>query len=634
MNTGTRAEPRTAADTLVDAGLLSLCRSALDSYPGGLLIIDASDRPIMVGPRSDSLTAALDRAAAEEARHASGASGMAPAPADGLPVAMPGPVRALAERARGDGAAVEEIVSLPGETGPTWFRLSLLPLECLEPDCEPGRLLVLARDVTLERTLRAALVDSRQRYKDFVEISTDFAWETGRDGAFVFVSPRGALGYPAQRLVATDPASLVAEYFGPGSIPFHAREPVEDVDVWLRAATGALACVRMSATPLYNAHGEWSGARGVGRDVTRERDRDAALARARNRERILAYITRAIRDEVNPTDMLATAAETLGRGLGATVCQVFRVPETDDAERPTAGPGEGATAATADNGEGPPLTFVPGARWGDLGYMAAGPVLDRLRQRRGRLEVEIGDWSIMAAPTVYRHALNGAVVLWREAGRGPWSEDDRLLIGEIASQLGIALEQIANHESILRMSRTDPLTGLFNRRAFFGELERRHRRLERDRSPASLIYLDLDNFKVINDRSGHQAGDDLLLRLRDVLVGNTRPTDLVARLGGDEFAVWLEGADTSVAQAKAEILVTAARALDEAAIGGDKPLSLSLGLAVHEAGSGETLAEMLARADAAMYAAKHTGKNAWRLAPPPGGRGGPAPDSRGMEVKA
>lgn len=600
----------------MDAGGLSLRRGALDAYPGGVLVINAQDRPVVVGPRSDSLTAALERAALEDAP---AGDDDARTTRDGLPPPMPALVRELAARARANDAAVEEIVSLPGESGPAWFRLSLLPLEAEDVGGALGQVLVLARDVTLERTLRAALVDSRQRYKDFVEISTDFAWETGRDGNFVFVSPRGALGYPAQRLVASDPGSLVAEYFGPGAIPFHAREPVEDVDVWLRSATGALACVRMSATPLFDDQGAWSGARGVGRDVTRERDRDAALARARNRERILAYITRAIRDEVNPSDMLATAAETMARGLGATMCQIFRVPSPEDGDgdisAPPLFPGPEDQAAL------PELTFVPGARWGDLGYMAAGPVLDRLRQRRGRLEVDIGDWSIMAAPTVYRHRLNGAVVLWRETARGPWSEDDRLLISEIASQLGIALEQIANHESILRISRTDPLTGLFNRRAFFGELDRRFRRLARDRGPAALIYLDLDNFKAVNDRLGHQAGDDALIRLRDILVGNTRPTDLVARLGGDEFAVWLEGADVTVAQTKAEALVQAARGLNDAVGGGiGKTLSVSLGVAVWSPDVAETLDEMVARADGAMYAAKHTGKNAWRLAGPPGGR--------------
>jgi len=71
--------------------------------------------------------------------------------------------------------------------------------------------LVLGRDVTLERSLRAALVESRQRYKDLVEISNDFAWETDAEGRFVFVSPRGALGYPATELVGRPAAELLLD---------------------------------------------------------------------------------------------------------------------------------------------------------------------------------------------------------------------------------------------------------------------------------------------------------------------------------------------------------------------------------------------------------------------------------------
>lgn len=161
------------------------------------------------------------------------------------------------------------------------------------------------------------------------------------------------------------------------------------------------------------------------------------------------------------------------------------------------------------------------------------------------------------------------------------------------------------------------MTGLYNRRAFFKELERRLQRLTRDGGPGALIYLDLDNFKAINQHKGHRAGDLVLLRLRDVLVSASRPTDVVARLGSDEFAVWLEGADIDVAKERAEQLVTAAQYLAAESPNPSVPLCLSLGVAVHRAGAGDTLEELVARADAARQGAKHTGKNAWRFADMP-----------------
>ena len=95
------------------------------------------------------------------------------------------------------------------------LQITLVPL-----DAGAGTLLFV-RDLTLDNSLRLALVDSRRRYKDFIEISTDFAWETGPDNRFAFVPPRGALGYSADALMAIDPASLViSESAAPVDTPF------------------------------------------------------------------------------------------------------------------------------------------------------------------------------------------------------------------------------------------------------------------------------------------------------------------------------------------------------------------------------------------------------------------------------
>src|SRR3546814_3704658 len=95
--------------------------------------------------------------------------------------------------------------------------------------------LLLGRDVTLERSLRAALVESRQRYKDLVEISNDFAWETDGEGRFAFVSPRGALGYPATALVGRSAHELLLDPSvgdDAAASPFTARSMVEEAELW------------------------------------------------------------------------------------------------------------------------------------------------------------------------------------------------------------------------------------------------------------------------------------------------------------------------------------------------------------------------------------------------------------------
>lgn len=467
------------------------------------------------------------------------------------------------------------------------YDLTVLPL----PD---GRVAMLAREVTLHHNLRAALVESRQRYKDFVEISSDFAWETGIDGTFVFVSPRGALGHPAADLIGRDPVDLVMERDAQMGLPFSTHVPIDHGEVWVRRADGVPVCVTVAARPIFDRSGRWIGTRGVCRDVTTERERDLQLARARNRERIVNHIVRTFRDEVDPNNMLNVAAETLARGMGASDCHIFRRPsDTLEESHPSE----------------LPAGLIPGARYGALAYLSSLPVLDALDHGEELVEMDVEGRQVLAVASRHHHRVNGAVVLYRVAERGNWGVDDRFLLSDLADQIGIANEQIAAHESIVRLSRTDSLTGLFNRRAFFEELERRHKRLQRTGASAALLYVDLDNFKMVNDVHGHAAGDAVLQLVRDMLLGNTRPTDLVARLGGDEFAVWLEGGTLDVAEDKARLLLSMAERLLRPRSGNlDHPLGLSMGIAVHDPSHPESLHDLMARADQAMYSVKKTGK--------------------------
>ena len=477
------------------------------------------------------------------------------------------------------------------------LQVTLVPLD-------DGRgTLLFVRDLTLDNSLRLALVDSRRRYKDFIDISTDFAWETGTDQRFTFVPPRGALGYSADALMALEPVALmVTESAGSGEIPFLTRRRMENEEAWLRTSDGRSACVVVSAMPLIARDGTWIGARGVCRDVTEIRDREATLTRVRNRERVLTRIVRAFRDEVNPEAMLGVAAEALAKGLGAEHCHIFRTTQVD----PSAAP---ATSATPG--------FQLAARYGDLNAAQAAPVLNTIAGGAGAVELLLGDRQVLAAPARYQSDSNGAVVLWRPVERGAWSDDDRLLIGDIANQVGITIEQFTHHEHVLRISRTDALTGLLNRGAFMDALRRFLARLKRDGGDAVLMYVDLDNFKIVNDVRGHQAGDDLLMKIRDILIQQTRPTDMIARLGGDEFAVWLNGADLTIAKTRADQFLDRIKRLAHLSGSPDRPVGMSIGIAVWDQQADEALDAFLARADAAMYQAKRGGKGHYTIADPP-----------------
>lgn len=158
------------------------------------------------------------------------------------------------------------------------------------------------------------------------------------------------------------------------------------------------------------------------------------------------------------------------------------------------------------------------------------------------------------------------------------------------------------------LSSHDALTGLLNRRAFLevGEIEAN--RALRYPHPVAVIFIDLDNFKLVNDRRGHAAGDAALKAVSVALKKSLRATDTVARLGGDEFAVILPEIDLKAATAAANKIANAM----SAALTKFPPVTTSLGIAWFEK-QGNGFAAMLKAADALMYEMKQDGKGGIRM---------------------
>ncbi|WP_298632559.1 diguanylate cyclase [uncultured Umboniibacter sp.] len=157
--------------------------------------------------------------------------------------------------------------------------------------------------------------------------------------------------------------------------------------------------------------------------------------------------------------------------------------------------------------------------------------------------------------------------------------------------------------TLTKLSSLDPLTGLLNRRSFFEEVTKRL-----DQSAVStestVMYIDVDGFKQVNDEHGHPAGDDMLQSLAGYLSKRLRSSDLTSRVGGDEFVAYLHGTTLANAQRLAEAL---RRDVEELARSRGLSCSLSFGLV--SVSKGEALRSAVGRADAALYQAKSQGGN-------------------------
>jgi len=170
-------------------------------------------------------------------------------------------------------------------------------------------------------------------------------------------------------------------------------------------------------------------------------------------------------------------------------------------------------------------------------------------------------------------------------------------------------------EQLIHLANHDPLTSLFNRRRFDEEVERQLQEAARYGVRGALLFMDLDQFKDVNDSRGHRAGDELLTGLASLLRERLRRTDVVARLGGDEFAVLLPHTEPDQARGIAAELLDAIRNYTFMVGGSPLRISASIGIALFPE-HGATAGELLSHADLAMYRAKDDGRNRFNVFAP------------------
>jgi diguanylate cyclase (GGDEF)-like protein len=186
------------------------------------------------------------------------------------------------------------------------------------------------------------------------------------------------------------------------------------------------------------------------------------------------------------------------------------------------------------------------------------------------------------------------------------------LLADLERMRGEADALGARLKELEALADRDPLADVLNRRAFVRELSRMLAFAERHGGPVSLLYVDLDGFKALNDRHGHRAGDAAIVAVSRILTESLRETDSVGRVGGDEFAAVLYRADAAQAKAKADRLRAAILAEKIVVDGATLPLDASIG--VYETHPGDTAEAALEAADAAMYEVKRAARGLNRKA--------------------
>jgi diguanylate cyclase (GGDEF)-like protein len=216
--------------------------------------------------------------------------------------------------------------------------------------------------------------------------------------------------------------------------------------------------------------------------------------------------------------------------------------------------------------------------------------------------------AMLAVPILREHQLLGLVTTV-DPEDGVFGDEDIESLSALAVQAGVAIENARLHRVVERQAVTDALTGLANRRQFYEVLGREYERAQRFGTPLSLILLDIDDFKQINDTRGHLAGDAVLHGVAATLAELIREIDMAARYGGEEFAILLpqtaqDGAAQLAERLRREIAARPIRFGPDEIDG----ITASFGVAAGPEDS-MTQIDLIASADAALYQAKRDGKN-------------------------
>jgi two-component system cell cycle response regulator len=216
---------------------------------------------------------------------------------------------------------------------------------------------------------------------------------------------------------------------------------------------------------------------------------------------------------------------------------------------------------------------------------------------------------MIAIPLYSQDRIMGVISVHREDADDEFTEEEFDYVVFLGEQAGVAVENVLLHEEARRLSITDGLTGVWNRRYFLMQFPQVLAAAQRFQRPFSVLMLDLDTFKVVNDTYGHQRGDAILVEFAKRVDRVIREVDTFARYGGEEFICLLSETDVNGARTTAEKILEAVRS-EPFGLPGEHPLTItvSIGIASYPV-HGESYKALVGAADRALYRAKQEGRD-------------------------
>ncbi|MGE5554534.1 MAG: diguanylate cyclase [Betaproteobacteria bacterium] len=257
---------------------------------------------------------------------------------------------------------------------------------------------------------------------------------------------------------------------------------------------------------------------------------------------------------------------------------------------------------TNELGQYIPSRFLTGGLQTQLLYAEGLGITPDVSDAPARIE------DFLLIPFMAKGEVVGGLALTTPPGR-QFTKDDQLTLHLIATHAYLVIENAWLYEQVKKLSITDGLTRVYNRRYLEERLDQEYRRSQRHKTFLTVVILDIDHFKQINDVYGHQMGDEVLRKLMELCRQVTRSTDVIGRYGGEEFMVLLPETDLMGGKCVAERLRKLVETQTFITDKGPIRITISLGICAIPAEGVETPQQFVKAADEALYRAKQTGRN-------------------------
>jgi diguanylate cyclase (GGDEF)-like protein len=455
--------------------------------------------------------------------------------------------------------------------------------------------------------------ESEERFRSLTNLSSDFYWETDAGhrmlqtdyaGQHQPVIPRGQrFGKTRWEIPSTYPD---ASGWAAHRATLEAHLPFRDFELARIDDQGVERYLSISGEPMFDAESRFRGFRGVGKDITpRKQAEERQATHTRYQEKIARFGASAL-GKREAADLVEDALQNVVEALPATgVVYVELGGERELVMRGCVGLAVENAAAVADYSSTDAVAQA--LERGEVSIVDRSPSAARL------LPFEWAEAFRCAAlvPVHGDNRVQGALCVLSESP-GAFREEESKFLVTAASVLSAGLRRIESEGRLAFLAQFDALTGLPNRALLSDRFSQLIVQARRHATPLGVLFIDLDDFKLINDSLGHAGGDELLKEAARRLQSAVRPGDTVARISGDEFAVIL----SDLARPDDAALV-AQKIIDRLATpvqvrGHEVFVTASIGIAAFPA-DGDDAEALLGAADAAMYRAKQSGRNGYQF---------------------